>query len=61
MSLELSPEGLSDYQRLRQQREDDLQRMLADWNPGEHPEVKAMLHRLANTFASSPPVRPHRA
>ncbi len=56
--LELSPEGRSDYQRLLQQREEELQRMLADWNPDEHPEVKAMLRRLANTFASSPPMRP---
>ena len=53
----LSAEGSSDYHRLLQQREKELQEMLADWHPDKHPEVLAMMRTLANSFASSPPVR----
>jgi hypothetical protein len=40
------------------QREEDLNLMLADWHPDQHPDVKAMMRELANSFASSPPVKP---
>ena len=55
----LSAEGSSDYRRLLQQREKELQEMLADWHPDAHPEVLAMMRTLANSFASSPPMKPH--
>ncbi len=59
--LELSAKGRADYRRLLQQREEDLKKMLADWRPEEHPDVKAMMRELANSFASTPPVKPHGA
>ena len=54
----LGAKGRGDYQRLVQQREADLKRMLADWKPDEHPEVAQMMRQLAQSFASSPPARP---
>jgi EmrB/QacA subfamily drug resistance transporter len=54
----LSAKGLGDYQRLVTQREDDLRKMLADWQPEEHPEVVQMMGQLARSFASSPPTKP---
>jgi MFS family permease len=55
--LELSAAGSSHFQRLLRQREEDLNLMLADWHPDQHPDVKAMMRQLANSFASSPPVK----
>ncbi len=57
-SLELSEKGRADYRRLLQQREQDLKDMLAGWEPDEHPDVRAMMRELANSFASTPPARP---
>ena len=57
-SLELSDKGRADYRRLLQQREQDLKDMLAGWEPDEHPDVRAMMRELANSFASTPPTRP---
>lgn len=54
----LSSKGAQDYQRLVAQRDDDLQKMIADWKPEEHPEVVDMMGQLARSFASSPPSRP---
>ncbi len=56
--FELSAKGRSDYQRLLQQREEDLKTMLADWHPDRHPDVLAMMRELANSFARTPPERP---
>jgi EmrB/QacA subfamily drug resistance transporter len=56
--LELSDKGRADYRRLLQQREQDLKDMLAGWEPDEHPDVRAMMRELANSFASTPPTRP---
>jgi EmrB/QacA subfamily drug resistance transporter len=56
--FELSAKGQSDYQRLLQQREAELKRMLADWHPDKHPDVLAMMRELANSFARMPPERP---
>jgi MFS family permease len=55
---ELSPAGRSGYERLLARREADLEAMLADWDRNEHPDVRAMMKELAQTFASAPPVRP---
>jgi EmrB/QacA subfamily drug resistance transporter len=55
--VELTPEGRALYDRLVRQREDDLKKMLADWNSNEHPDVMAMMRELAKSFASSPPVK----
>ncbi len=57
-TVELTPEGRAVYDRLVRQREDDLKKMLADWNSNEHPDVMAMMRELAKSFASSPPVKP---
>lgn len=54
----LTTKGREDYQRLVEQREEDLRKMLADWKPEEHPEVVHMMRELARSFASSPPSRP---
>ncbi len=56
--FELSAKGGADYQRLLQQREAELKRMLADWHPDKHPDVLAMMRELANSFARTPPERP---
>jgi DNA-binding MarR family transcriptional regulator len=53
----LSRDGQAAFQRLLHQREADLQTLLADWRPEEHPEVEAMMRNLANSFKLSPPVR----
>ncbi|MBS0267501.1 MAG: MFS transporter [Proteobacteria bacterium] len=55
-TIELTEIGKSVYDRLLRQREDDLRHMLRDWDRNEHPEVRAMLKEMANSFASSPPV-----
>jgi len=55
---ELGEAGRNDYQRLLLQREQDLKDMLAGWEPDEHPDVRAMMRELANSFASAPPTRP---
>jgi hypothetical protein len=31
--------------------------MLADWDRNEHPEVRALMKTLAQSFASLPPTR----
>jgi EmrB/QacA subfamily drug resistance transporter len=59
--FELSDKGRHDYRRLLQQREQDLKDMLADWSPDEHPDVRAMMRELANSFATTPPTRPDAA
>jgi EmrB/QacA subfamily drug resistance transporter len=59
-SIELTPQGWGAYHRLIARREANLEHMLRDWNPNEHPEVRAKLASLAKSFASSPPVRPSR-
>lgn len=57
-SIALTGPGRAVYERLVHLREDDLRHMLHDWNRNEHPEVRAMLKKMANSFASSPPVPP---
>lgn len=57
-NVELTDRGRSVYELLLRQREADLSHMLHDWDRNEHPEVRAMLKKMANSFASSPPVPP---
>lgn len=54
---ELSEQGRAGYERLLKRREQDLEEMLADWDRNEHPDVRAMMKELANSFASAPPTR----
>jgi EmrB/QacA subfamily drug resistance transporter len=56
--FDLSEKGRGDYHRLLQRREQDLKEMLAGWEPNERAEVRAMMRELANSFASTPPMRP---
>ena len=56
-SIELTEQGSAAYYRLVRQREEDLKKMLADWDRNEHPDVRAMMRELAKSFASSPPVK----
>jgi EmrB/QacA subfamily drug resistance transporter len=56
--IELTSKGRDVFNKLILRREADLEHMLRDWNPDEHPEVRAKLAILAKSFASSPPVRP---
>jgi EmrB/QacA subfamily drug resistance transporter len=53
--IELTPMGKAAYARLLRNREDDLRHMLSEWDPHEHPEVRALLHEMAGSFASTPP------
>jgi hypothetical protein len=57
-SVELTSKGREVFDKLILRREADLEHMLRDWNPDEHPEVRSKLATLAKSFASSPPVRP---
>jgi EmrB/QacA subfamily drug resistance transporter len=56
--LELTDRGQALYGRLLRRREENLAHMLADWDRNKHPEVRALMKELANSFASSPPVQP---
>jgi predicted MFS family arabinose efflux permease/DNA-binding MarR family transcriptional regulator len=57
-SVELTGKGREVFDKLILRREADLEHMLRDWNPDEHPEVRSKFATLAKSFASSPPVRP---
>jgi EmrB/QacA subfamily drug resistance transporter len=54
--IELTAKGKAAYARLVRNREDNLRHMLSEWDRNEHPEVRALLHEMANSFASTPPV-----
>lgn len=56
--VELTESGKALYQRLLKQREENLAHMLADWDSNEHPEVRALMREMAQSFASSPPIKP---
>lgn len=56
--IEMTEKGRELYARLLRQREENLAKMLADWDSNEHPEVRALMRELATSFASSPPVKP---
>ena len=49
-SIELTEQGSAAYDRLVRQREEDLKKMLADWDRNEHPDVRAMMRELAKSF-----------
>jgi EmrB/QacA subfamily drug resistance transporter len=54
--IEFTDKGRVAYARLVRNREDNLRHMLSEWDRNEHPEVRALLHEMANSFASTPPV-----
>jgi EmrB/QacA subfamily drug resistance transporter len=56
--VEMTDKGRELYARLLRQREDNLEKMLADWDSNERPEVRALMKELATSFASSPPIKP---
>jgi EmrB/QacA subfamily drug resistance transporter len=56
--VELTDKGQEIYTRLLRQREENVAKMLADWDRNEHPEVRALMKELATSFASSPPIKP---
>jgi len=37
---------------------EDLNRLLAEWSPDKHPEIKAMVAALAKSYAAAPPQPP---
>jgi DNA-binding MarR family transcriptional regulator len=55
--FELTPKGAAVYAGLTRNREEDLRFMLSGWDPHQHPDVRALLREMANTFASTPPVK----
>jgi hypothetical protein len=55
--FELTSEGAAIYAGLTRNREDDLRHMLSGWDPQQHPELRALMREMANSFASTPPVR----
>jgi DNA-binding MarR family transcriptional regulator len=59
--VELTAKGKAAYARLLDSREDTLRHMLSEWDRNEHPEVRALLHEMACSFASTPPLRTERA
>lgn len=59
--VELTAEGKAVYARLLDNREDTLRHILSEWDRNEHPEVRALLHEMASSFASTPPLRTERA
>jgi EmrB/QacA subfamily drug resistance transporter len=48
--LELTGTGAEAIMRLTTARRDSLSELLEGWNPGEHPEVVAMIHELARAL-----------
>ena len=59
--MELTAKGKAAYARLLDSREDTLRHMLSEWDRNEHPEVRALLHEMACSFASTPPYRTERS
>jgi DNA-binding MarR family transcriptional regulator len=48
--LEITDAGSDAIARLTTARRDSLSELLEGWNPGEHPEVVAMIHELARVL-----------
>lgn len=57
-TLALTEKGRSRIDQLIARREQRLEKLLADWQSNEHPEVRAVMQEMANSFASTPPVAP---
>jgi len=58
MCLGATPKGQEMYRRILAARRADLESLLAGWSPEKHPEVKAMLARLAASLVAEPPRLP---
>ncbi len=58
--ISLTAEGRAGLDRLLAARHDALVDILEGWSPQEHPEIGALLTRLARTFAATMPVRRRR-
>jgi len=54
----LTDAGRAARGRMIKRREGNLEAMLATWKKAEHPEVRALLARMASSFAANPPTRP---
>jgi EmrB/QacA subfamily drug resistance transporter len=52
----LTPAGEAAAARLTQVRCDEIQSLLDDWRPEEHPEVLELIQRFARSLSSAPPV-----
>jgi len=48
--LEVTGAGDDAIARLTKARQDSLSELLEGWDPGEHPEVVAMIHELARVL-----------
>ena len=58
--ISLTAEGRAGLDRFLAARHDALADILEGWSPQEHPEIGALLTRLARTFAATMPVRRRR-
>jgi MFS family permease/DNA-binding MarR family transcriptional regulator len=56
--LDFTPKGRQVYTRMVAARRAQLERMLEGWSPERHPEVKAMLAKLARSLVVEPPSLP---
>src|SRR6185369_13849498 len=50
--------GRSQYNHVVTAWNEDLNRLLAEWSPDKHPEIKAMVAALAKSYAAAPPQPP---
>jgi EmrB/QacA subfamily drug resistance transporter len=58
--LDFTPKGRKVYTRVVAARRAQLERMLEGWSPEKHPDVKAMLAKLARSLVVEPPPLPER-
>jgi EmrB/QacA subfamily drug resistance transporter len=56
--LDFTPKGRQVYTRIVAARRAQFERMLEGWSPERHPEVKAMLTKLARSLMVEPPPLP---
>jgi EmrB/QacA subfamily drug resistance transporter len=59
--LHPTAQGRSIYTRVINAWNEDLNRLLADWSPDTHPEIKAMVSGLAKSYTAAPPQPPQPA
>ena len=57
-AIEVTGPGFDVFGKLVARREGDLQKMTADWDRNELPELRVLLAELARTFAAAPPIKP---
>jgi DNA-binding MarR family transcriptional regulator len=51
--LELTPTGVMSYERLFVARQARIERLLAGWDPAQHPELLRLLDRFTHALAAS--------